>query len=134
MGIKNHIINFIGICELVAGIYIGLSFLTVGLFATLYSYGMNKDIRVFLGLIGVLAFSVMLTTVGIGILRRRSLSRVLLIIISYLVSAGIILCFFSNIRERLKILETKYFDTRILDHPWSNNQYKDISTVRVGNK
>jgi len=127
MGIKNLIINFIGICVLVAGILIGLMFLTGGLYATLYSYSMNKDVRIFLVLIGFIAFSVMLTTVGIGILRRRSVSRVLrIIIISYLVSAGIILCLFSNIRERLKILETKYLDPRIFENQYTRGHQQSI--------
>jgi len=110
VGIKiSHKMNFIGIFAIVAGVLIGLEFLTVGLFATLWAYAVNKDIRVFFGLIGGIAFGVMLLLGGIGVLRRRPSSRVLLIVSFYLTSAAMILFLFFAIMQRLQDEYTDFF-------------------------
>ena len=102
-------INFVGGFALAAGILTGLWFFTVGLIITLWSYDTNKDIMVFLFLIGGIIFSAMLIKGGIGVLRRRSSSRVLLIISFYLAATGIILYLLSNIIGGLKEVGNEYF-------------------------
>jgi hypothetical protein len=103
-------INFIGIFALVSGIVIGLWFVTAGLLMALMVYAMSKAISIFLFLIGGIAFSVMLIKGGIGIRRRRPWSRLFLIIIFYLASAGIIVCIFSSTIERLQGIGGTQFD------------------------
>lgn len=111
MGIKiSYKINFIGIFTVVAGILINLWFLTVGLYITLWAYDTSKEITTFLFLICGIAFGLMLLLGGVGVLRRRSLSRVLLIVSFYLASAGIIWYLFLNIIQGLKEMRYKSFD------------------------
>ena len=103
-------INFIGVFVLVAGILIGLWYITAGLFITLWAFATNKAISVFLFLICGIAFSIVLIKGGIGVRRRRPWSRLFLIIIFYLASAGILACIFSSTMERLQGIGGTQFD------------------------
>ncbi len=106
----SHKVNVIGILALVVGILIGFWFLTVGLYITLWAYDTNKEISVFIFLILGIVFGLIFLLGGLGILRRRQRSRVLLMVNFYLGCAATILFVFANIITGLQEMKYKSFE------------------------
>ena len=93
------ILSVMGIFAILVALFIWFWLGTVGLYITLYSWGMNKDIGSFFMLgIGVIIGGIVFK-IGIGILRREQWSRKALILFWTVFSICIIGCILLNIGD-----------------------------------
>lgn len=93
------ILSTMGVIAILCALFIWFWLGTVGLYITLYSWGMNKDIGSFFMLgIGIIIGGIVFK-IGIGILRREQWSRKALILFWSVFSICIIGCILLNIGD-----------------------------------
>jgi len=86
--------SVIGALLIVAGAFIELSLLTVGLYGVLYTYDLNKNLLILVVYFIALAFGATVVAGGIGIVRRRRWRRPVFIALGVIVVIYIILLSF----------------------------------------